>query len=147
GAAGAREASGGTDYRSAAAAWHAYSGPFALSNVGIYAIEFRSTDVAGNAETAGAPITVQVDGSAPVTRAALERTASSARVTLAAADGGSGTAMTEYRLDGGAFHPYGGPLTVATLGGHLLEFRSRDRAGHLENLQELAFAAGSPRSS
>jgi hypothetical protein len=136
-----------TEYRIAGGAWQVYSGPFALSNVGTYSVEFRSTDVAGNAETAGAPITVQVDGSAPVTQAALARSASSARVTLTATDGGSGTAMTEYRLDGGAFHPYGGPLTVATLGGHLLEFRSRDRAGNLENLEELAFAVGSPQSS
>ncbi len=136
-----------TEYRIAGGAWQAYSGPFALSNVGTYAIEFRSTDVAGNAETAGAPITVQVDGSAPVTQAALERAAGSARVTLTATDGGSGTAMTEYRLDGGAFQPYAGPLTVAALGGHLLEFRSRDRAGNLENLEELAFAVGTPQSS
>ena len=68
-------------------------------------------------------------------------------MTLTATDGGSGTAMTEYRLDGGAFQPYAGPLTVAALGGHLLEFRSRDRAGNLENLEELAFAVGSPQSS
>ena len=73
--------------------------------------------------------------------------AGSARVTLTATDGGSGAAMTEYRLDGGAFQPYAGPLTVAALGSHLLEFRSRDRAGNLENLEELAFAVGSPQSS
>jgi hypothetical protein len=136
-----------TEYRIGGGAWTAYSSPVVLSNVGTYAIEFRSTDVAGNAETAGAPVTVQVDGSAPHTQALLQRGAAASSVTLTATDAGSGTAMTEYRLDGDAFQPYAGPVTVAANGAHLLEFRSRDRAGNLENLEELAFTVGTVSSS
>jgi hypothetical protein len=133
---------GSTQYRIGSGAWQTYRGPLVLSAVGTYSVAFRSTDVAGNAETAGAPVVVRVDGRAPVTRATLARTSSGARVVTLAADdgaGGSGTTLTEYRLDGGAFRRYTGPVTVSARGGHLIEYRSRDRAGNLENLRDLPF--------
>jgi hypothetical protein len=140
----------GTEYRTGSGAWQTYSGPVVLDDVGTYSVAFRSTDVAGNAETAGAPAVVRVDGRAPVTRATLARNSSGAQVVTLAADdgaGGSGTTATEYRLDGGAFRPYTGAVSVSATGGHLVEYRSRDRAGNLENLHDLPFVVGSPQGS
>jgi hypothetical protein len=121
-----------------------------LGAVGTYSVAFRSTDMAGNAETAGAPTVVRVDGRAPVTRATLARNSSGAQVVTLAADdgaGGSGTTATEFRLDGGAFRPYAGAVSVTAKGNHLVEYRSRDRAGNVENLRDLAFVIGSPQGS
>jgi hypothetical protein len=141
---------GATEYRIGSGAWQTYSGPVVLADVGTYSVAFRSTDVAGNAETAGAPLVVRVDGRAPVTRATLARHSSGAQVVTLAADdgaGGSGTTGTEYRLDGGAFRAYTGAVAVSATGNHLVEYRSRDRAGNLENLRDLAFVVGSPQGS
>jgi hypothetical protein len=140
----------GTEYRIGSGAWQTYRGPVVLDDVGTYSVAFRSTDVAGNAEAAGAPAVVRIDGRAPVTRATLARNSSGAQVVTLAADdgaGGSGTAGTEYRVDGGAFRPYTGAVAVSATGGHLVEYRSRDRAGNLENLRDLPFVVGSPQGS
>ena len=138
---------GATQYRIGNGAWLPYSGPVVLDEVGTYSITYRSTDVAGNGETAGAPTVVKVDNHAPATHAQLDASGANGvfrgpvRVTLAADDGpGSGAAATEYSLDGGGFQPYTGPFTVSAAGGHLLEFSSIDRAGNRENTQDVTFA-------
>jgi PKD repeat protein len=139
-----------SEYRIGSGPWQAYSGPVVLSQVGTYAISYRSTDMAGNAETEGPPTEVKVDNRAPVTTAELtsaqEPTSSGAfrapvRVALASSDGaGSGVAGTEYAVDGGTFAPYTGPFTVSETGGHLVEFRSIDAAGNRENTKDQVFA-------
>ena len=53
-------------------------------------------------------------------------------VALDAVDEGSGVAGTEYRLDGGAWTAYSEPFTVGADGEHLVEFRSTDSAGNVE---------------
>jgi hypothetical protein len=101
---------------------------------------------------------VKVDGRAPTTRALLDPAEPGAggayrgpvRVSLAADDGAGGSgvapATTEYRVDGGAFQRYSGPFTLSALGGHLVEFRSRDVAGNLENVKDLTFAITQPQA-
>ena len=63
-------------------------------------------------------------------------------ISLAASDaGGSGVASTEYRLEGGAWQPYAAPLEFPAPvdhsgdGGHLVEYRSTDKAGLVESTQ------------
>ena len=91
--------------------------------------------------------TVQVivgdDSAAPTTTA--ERSGDGpVEVTLSATDGagGSGVEWTEYRVDGGAWtrsdntgedDPFVTTLTVRGDGDHTVEFRSRDRAGNVED--------------
>ncbi len=58
-------------------------------------------------------------------------------VTLAANDGGSGTAGTRYRIDGGPWQTYSAPFAIATDGVHTVEFNSTDRAGNAEALQSI----------
>ena len=133
--------------------WQPYTGPVMLSADQAHAIAYRSSDAAGNDE-ADRLATVSVDASAPTTAAQVASTAPAGAgvhrapvtVTLASSDAGSGVAATEYRLDGGAWQAYGGPLTVSAAGGHLVEFRSRDRAGNLENAREVMFAISSTQA-
>ena len=87
--------------------------------------------------------TPAVDKTAPVTTATLAPAepngangwyTSPVTVTLAATDeaGGSGVDRTEYQLDGGAWTPYTGPVTVSGDGSHTLAYRSADKAGNVE---------------
>ena len=59
--------------------------------------------------------------------------------TLAATDetGGSGVASTEYRIAGGAWTPYTGAVQVTGEGSRLVEYRSTDEAGNVEEVKSL----------
>lgn len=59
--------------------------------------------------------------------------------TLAATDetGGSGVASTEYRIAGGAWTPYTGAVQVTGEGSRLVEYRSTDEAGNVEEVTSL----------
>lgn len=57
--------------------------------------------------------------------------ASPVEIALVAEDqtGGFGVARTEYRLNGGPWEEYTGPILVESPGNHVLQFRSVDRCG------------------
>ena len=48
---------------------------------------------------------------------------------------GVGVAATQISVDGAPFAPYTAPITVHTDGGHLFEFLSTDRLGHVETVR------------
>jgi cytochrome c len=52
-------------------------------------------------------------------------------VTIDASDDGSGVEAVEYRLDGGAWTAYTGPVTISGDGQHTLEHRAYDVAGNM----------------
>ena len=56
---------------------------------------------------------------------------SNVTVTLSATDDDSGVAGTEYRLDGGEWTGYTGPIPVSGEGEHVLEYRSTDLSGNV----------------
>jgi cytochrome c len=102
------------------------------------------------------PITVDFDHfrvvedtTAPTTEATLNPAepdgedgwyVSPVQVTLTADDGeGSGVAATEYRVDGGEWQAYQGPVTVAADGEHVVEYRSSDEAGNEEPPGSVSF--------
>ena len=60
-------------------------------------------------------------------------------LTLSATDQDSDVDRSEYRLDGGAWTLYGGPIQVIGDGDHTVEYRSIDRVGHVEATRALAF--------
>jgi beta-xylosidase len=138
-----------TEYHLGDGNWQPYTGPISLATDGHYVVNARSRDVAGNAEPAQI-VDVGIDQTAPTSTAQL--TSAEPRgggihrapvtVTLAAADAHSGVTGLEYRLDGGSWRAYGGPFTVAAVGGHIVEHRARDRAGNLENAREATFGIG-----
>jgi hypothetical protein len=147
---GAGSGAAAIEYRVGDGDWQAYNGPVTFAQPGSYSVTFRSTDVAGNVGTAGAPLTFRVDGEAPVTQVQINGTAptqnyqNAVNVALTAGDGatGSGTRVTEYRLDGGAWQAYAAPFTVSGSRVHVLEYRSVDAAGNVENVKEAVFRIG-----
>jgi PKD repeat protein/type 1 glutamine amidotransferase len=117
----------GTEYRIDAGTWTAYTGPVSLTGDGRHQVEYRSTDTAGNTETAHV-VDVSVDSVAPASTA----TVSGATVTVTATDATSGVARTEVKVDDGAWQAYTGPVTVTGEGRHAVGHRSVDVAGNVE---------------
>ncbi len=82
---------------------------------------------------------VLVDGIPPITTVSLQGTSgtngwnlSSVSVTLTAHDSRAGVAMTQYRIDGGAWRPYVGTFVITTEGVHTVEVQSVDLVGNVE---------------
>ncbi|MFC5290538.1 ThuA domain-containing protein [Actinokineospora guangxiensis] len=123
---------GSTEYKVGAGAWTAYTEAFTLGE-GVHAVQYRSTDAAGNVEAAKT-LDVKVDATAPLTEAVFDSDWNNAdvAVVLTASDAGSGVGATEWSLDGGPWTPYTGPVAVSGDGEHALLYRSRDKAGNAE---------------
>jgi hypothetical protein len=120
-----------TSWSGTLTAQHAYT------SGGTYTVRLEVQDAAGY--TDNETQSVLVDGTAPVTSAALSGTAggegwyrSAVTVTLTATDAGSGVGSTQYRKDGGAWTAYASAVSVSGDGPHTLEFASTDRAGNAE---------------
>ncbi|TXK74376.1 hypothetical protein FU659_29590 [Paenibacillus sp. N3.4] len=58
-------------------------------------------------------------------------------VTFSAYDNLSGVAGTEYRINDGTWTAYSGPFTITAEGKNLLEFRSTDNAGNVEQVKSI----------
>ena len=131
-----------------ASTWYAVDGgtlqtyngsPFTVTDDGTHTVTFYSMDNAGNQES-DETTTFKIDTVPPVSNASLSGTAgnngwytASVKVTLAATDATSGVASTDYRIDGGTLHTYGGsPFTVTGDGTHTVTFYSVDNAGNQE---------------
>lgn len=110
---------------------------------GVYVLEFRSTDYAGNAE-ATKTATVRVDTTAPVTTSDVRPFyTKTATVTFASTDNLSGVAATYYRWDGGAW-ANGVAATTTKAGVRTLEFYSVDVAGNAEAPRTVTFSVTMP---
>ena len=128
-----------------------YSGPFDLSTEGEIRLEFRAVDRAGNAETFDG-VDLKVDPNAPTTTATTYPGSvldggwhdREVTVSLRAGDGaGSGTEATEYRVnhegdEDDGWLPYEGAFQVAEEGANLVEYRSADVAGNVEDIKALS---------
>lgn len=117
-----------------------YSGAFSYGTEGTHEIAFWSKDNAGNVETAGAPITLSIDQTAPTTQVINPISpdngwfvTSGIPVAFAATDGTSGVRATYYTIDGGPTQTYGVPFTAAlSTGTHTIAYWSVDVAGNEE---------------
>jgi hypothetical protein len=119
-----------------------YSGPFTVHGDGPHEVEFFSADNAGNVETAGSPLTFQIDGTAPTTKATNPISPASEWFVTSgipfafdATDNaeGSGVAATYYTIDGGLPQTYGQPFTKNLSDGpHQVTYWSVDTAGNEE---------------
>ena len=84
------------------------------------------------------PVPPVIDFTPPKTVRAVNGTAMAGwyatpvTVTLTAWDNVTGVNQTLYRLDGGEWTVYHGPIAIDTEGDHLLEYRSVDMAGNYE---------------
>ncbi|TMV43202.1 DUF4091 domain-containing protein [Paenibacillus mesophilus] len=121
--------------------WQLYTAPVPFDRDGRYNVSYRSTDSAGNVESAKR-ISFEIDKTAPITTASVSEIdglngwhVSNPTVTLAAYDSGSGAAQTLYRINGGSWLTYTQPVVIADEGIHNFEFKSIDRAGNEEAVQ------------
>ena len=144
--------------RRTAARSRAYSAPFSVGADGTHTVEYRSTDKAGNAETAKS-VTVKVDATAPATTAATDGTGP-VTLTLTGADATSGVALTEYQVStAGVFQGFAAPRFAAeewvpydgankprftAPGAYTVEYRSTDAAGNVEATKTVAFTIAAP---
>jgi len=133
-----------TRFRIDGGGWQSYGVPPTISGQGAHVVEFFSTDAAGLEETARS-VEFRIDTVAPVTAASLSGSQESdtyvgaVTVTLTASDDGSGVAVTKYRVDGGDWQTYPGPIQVSTEGTHIVEFYSADAAGLQESARFVSF--------
>jgi photosystem II stability/assembly factor-like uncharacterized protein len=107
---------------------------------GVVALEWGSTDVAGNIETTKSA-TVKVDVTDPVTTPTVAVKPvywGPAVIALDATDNLSGLAGTAWRLNGGT-EASGTSVVVSEPGNHTLEFHSHDVAGHVETTRTRTF--------
>ncbi|MEX2356278.1 MAG: hypothetical protein WD535_04500 [Thermaerobacterales bacterium] len=87
-----------------------YSASFSITAQGATLLDYYSVDVAGNSESVHSLV----------------------GVSLIAADAISGVAETLYRVNAGTWQVCSGSFSVTSDGVHLLDYRSRDRAGNSE---------------
>lgn len=119
--------------------------PFQLAADGNHTVRFTSRSGADVNETVKSAL-VQVDSVAPVST--LDATGdqvnpgyyvSLVTITLAATDATSGVASIEYRVNGGDWTTYAGPVTPALTGNVTFERRAIDVAGNVENVQTFTY--------
>src|SRR2546425_156214 len=125
-------------FRTDSGAWQSYVSPFPVPSDGSHAIDYYSTDSAGNNEALRAA-TVKIDSVGPSSTVALAGTQavdgsyiSSVDVTLASTDATSGIQSSEYRVDGGAWRSYTSVFPVSGNGTHTIDSQSWDPAGFVE---------------
>lgn len=127
------------EYRIGDAAFQGYTAPFIVAAEGVTQVTARATDRNGNVSTSTR--TVSIDTSAPRTSLAVLGTAglagwytSPVTVSVSGLDiaPGSGVAIVEYSVNGGAFQTYASPFVVSAQGPTRITSRSRDRAGNIE---------------
>jgi len=136
----ARDAAPVVEYRVGAAAWAPYAAGVAIADDGIFSVEVRATDAAGNVGSAVAE--VKRDRTAPAATAVLDYDSFS----LAATDSASGVAGIEYSVDGAAFVAYSAAVpfsaTAATV-----RFRAVDVAGNTGATETVSVPKAPPASA
>ncbi len=136
--------------------WTAYSTSFTISTDGNYAIDFNSTDRAGNLETTNT-VYALLDKTAATTTDDSPATwqNSSFDVTLTCSDGDTTTAtrsgcnVTQYRIDSGSWTAYSTAISISTDANHQIDYNSSDNAGNIEttNITYAALDTVAPTTS
>lgn len=133
-----------TNYSIDGGSWRAYVEPVRISAEGQHEIEYYSVDNYGNTETTKSE-EFRIDTINPSTGCELSGTArangwyiSNVEAHLTATDARSGVQLTRYRIDGGAWHIYSGPVTFSVDGDYDLEYYSVDMAGNSETSQSMS---------
>jgi hypothetical protein len=141
----------GTTYSIDGGAPTPYTGPFTLTGTGVHELAYFSTDADGGVERQHVSEIVVNDP--PVTTASIlpaptgGKVVGPATVVLTAKDDSSGIAAIEYGLDGSPLGAYAGPITVASLGDHTLDYRSVDGDGAVETTKHLSFTVVAPEGT
>jgi hypothetical protein len=124
-----------TYYRINSGAWEIYENPFFLNTSNYYTIDFYSIDNAGNVENVKSA-SCKIDVVPPVTTYHIDPPGYHI-LSLWATDDMSGVNHTFIQVDGGAWQEYSGPIFLTTDGSHIIKFYSIDRAGNVEDIQQI----------
>ncbi|MBC7129170.1 MAG: hypothetical protein H5T45_05515, partial [Thermoplasmatales archaeon] len=122
-----------------------YTGPFTVPTEGVHTIYYYSVDNLGNTETINS-IVVNVEiSTAPVTTCNCLGPLGEngwyvgpVTIYLSATDE-QGVAYTRYRINGGAWQTYTGPVSVSAEGLYTVEYYSVDVAGNVEATKSCSF--------
>lgn len=128
-----------TVYRINGGEWTLYTQSFDIQQEGTFTIEYKSTDKAGNEEQVKST-EVNIDKTAPVTTTSevpTNWTNHNVAVALSAVDENSGIAKTEYQLNNGEWTDYIGPITSFAEGKNVVNYRSVDHAGNVEETKSV----------
>jgi hypothetical protein len=118
-----------------------YTAPFSISGDGLHNFSYWAVDNAGVTEAMHTSNTFRIDTIAPVTTSSFNPTSSAPyrtpqTVVLTATDtGGSGVAITYYKVDSGAYAQYTGAFTISGDGSHSFSWYSVDNAGNTETVR------------
>jgi|GEM_PF-1303076 len=127
---------GGVDYTEYSldnGSWTNYTAPLVVESNGTHTLQYRSVDVALQAESVKT-VTFMIDQVCPVTAAAKSGT----WVWLNSTDGHSGVASVTYRIDGGSWTTYTGGFNVSLgKGTHTVEYFATDLAGNPEQMKSI----------
>lgn len=136
-----------TTYRIGSSPATSYAGPFTVSLEGTTAVEFSSTDIAGNAEDTHT-IYVKMDTTSPESTASAPIVSNgSALVSLVASDGGSGVEAIDYRLPDGVIRPYDTGsigIVVSATATTTVEYWATDRVGNRETTRTFTVSGAGP---
>jgi len=106
--------------------WSAFTGPFTMSEDGMYTIYWYSTGANGAEENIRNG-TIWIDRTKPT----VQTTVDGYDLTLNASDAMSGVSTVHYRIDGGAWYEYSGQFTVGAVGWqYAVEYYATDVAGN-----------------
>jgi len=115
--------------------WTTYSGPVALP-AGSYDVAWRARSANGQWSQVWTQ-SVKVDKAPPTVSGAVS---SSRELSVTATDDASGVAVREYRLDGGPWLAWTGPVQLDGLA-HTVDVRAADVAGNMSAVSSLSVAA------
>ncbi len=127
--------------------WTAYTGPVAITEEGTHTLRYKSIDNAGNREPMGS-LSLTIDNVLPEASHTLEGTpglrgwwvGETVSVIVSASDSLSGVDFTRYRIDGGAWQTYAGPIEIEDDGVFVVEYQAVDRAGNEGEVSRLEIA-------
>ena len=125
-----RRASVAIEHKVDSADWAAHTGALAVTTEGTTALQFRSTDTAGNLGALES-FSIKVDTIAPSIDIEAEDTGlEESTVTLDAADATSGIASVRYRVGTGTWSDYEGAFVLDSVGTFRIESIVEDAAGN-----------------
>ncbi len=121
-----------TEYKLDLGSWGNYYSPVGCDEEGLHKLSYKSYDLKGNSELPRY-LDFAIDLTAPSTASSL----TGRNVTLNATDTTSGVYKTHFRVDGGPWQNYTGPIEVSGDAKHTVEFYSVDVAGNTEEMKAL----------
>lgn len=105
--------------------WHPYTGAITLTD-GLYDIEYYSVGYNGKVEAVQS-WSLSVDTAAPTVQVLVD----DLRFMLNATDSMSGMHLLSYRVDGGPWNDYTGPVDLMEGNTYLVEYMAEDEAGNV----------------